>query len=273
LVPIAEPDYRAALRSQERYLSLAVIRERWRRFCRNNSVDAGAVMLPVDWEQGWRFLVEDERRAVELWERRRAKTLEMMARAKAAAEAASTPEAVEAARVKALTPGQREAESNARMDVMSARYAESDARTAFLKLINQRSPRSPEPERQAAREAIGLAEAERDRLEANHKRIVEVHRLANAKRRRPLQSHDRKHEPPAGSWVAEHERAEKVRQADAAWLRSLGKKARKVELEKRRAAMFAAYEAQRARSDRIRAMNEARRARMAAEAAREARKH
>ena len=48
---------------------------------------------------------------------------------KAAAEAASTPEAAEAARVKALTPAQREAESNARKDVMWARCVENDKRS------------------------------------------------------------------------------------------------------------------------------------------------
>jgi hypothetical protein len=69
---------------------------------------------------------------------------------------------------------------------MWARYAETDARSAFLKLINERSL---EPERLEAREAaikaIHLAEAKRERLEANHKRIVEEHRQTNAKRRRP----------------------------------------------------------------------------------------
>jgi hypothetical protein len=60
------------------------------------------------------------------------------------------------------------------------------------------------------------------------------------------------YQPRAGSWAAERERAEKAQRADTEWLRSIGPKARKVELEKRRAAAFAAYDERRAQLDRLR---------------------
>jgi hypothetical protein len=57
------------------------------------------------------------------------------------------------------------------------------------------------------------------------------------------------YQPRAGSWVAEREQAEKAQRADIEWLRSIGPKARKGELEKRKAAAFAAYDRRRAESD------------------------
>jgi len=116
--------------------------------------------------------------AVARWKAGRAKTLAAVERGKAAAAQASTPEAVEAARVKALTPEQRQAESDARKNVTWARGEESDARSAFVRILHGKLEGLD-----AARETIRRAEAEVERLEADHKRIIEEHH--QAKRRRP----------------------------------------------------------------------------------------
>lgn len=219
-----EVDYLAALTRHQQANLYPLIRQglaklwNWFCACRRGVLRGG-------WEMSWQAVVKQERDAIIHFERRRKKTLAVIAKGKAAAAWATRPEAVEAARVKALTPEQRKAESNARMDVMSARYAESNARSAFLKLINQRSPRSPEAERQAAREAIELAEAERERLEANHKRIVEEHRLTNAKRRRAPEMPNE-------------------REIEAKRFRSLSRKQREAERQAEKDRWYEAYEDQ-----------------------------
>jgi hypothetical protein len=273
LVPIAEPDYRAALRAQEQYLSSAVIGERWRRFCRDNSIDADEVMLPLDWKQAWRWLVEEERRSLELWKTRRQKTLCLMQKAKAAEEAVLAS---------ALTPEQLHAEREARKSIIWAELDERDKRSAIGKLIIEQAP---ELKRQEAQAAVRLAEAKVKRLNANLARTVGEHlqeahkRLGEDRRRREYNRQraelslggDPPYQPRTGSWVAEREQAEKAQRADIEWLRSIGPKARKIELEKRKAAALVAHDEQRAQSDRVMALRERlekrRRARMAAGAA------
>jgi hypothetical protein len=244
------PDiYRAALRPhRDEPLSALALAALWKQFCRRRRG-----VLRDGWESAWRNVVEQERRAVEHFKRRRERTLEVVAKGKAAAEAAL---------VRALTPEQRAVETDAEKAVHWARYRVEDKRRVARNTI---IANALEPERQAAREALRLAETEVVRFEADHKRIVEEHRRETYKRiseDRRRQKCKRQHEEReryraamnGSSWAADRERSRLAQEEDAKWLRSIGTKAREIELEKRKAAAFAAHDERRAEADKVSAM-------------------
>jgi hypothetical protein len=129
--------YRAALRPhQDDPLSAQALAALWKRFCR-----CRRGVLRDGWKWAWQDLVDDECRAVALWEQRRGKTLKIIEAGKAAKEAA---------RVRKLSPAERMAEHRARVDAMMAAYdeqrAQADRVSAMMAQLN-------DPERVRARKA------------------------------------------------------------------------------------------------------------------------